>query len=358
MVLQATDPGLFSVALYTGEIRTIRRLVDKDATRHRVVILVKDNGQPPLSATVSILLSVVDNVPESLSDFGDLTLSPQPPSNLALYLIVSLSTISLIFLVAIIVLATIKCYKDRETLSGYNLPPLACCCCGGFQPEPPSEVFTKSNLNLQISTGAKVPTNCMEVNGNNGTLSQAYCYKVCLTPESSKSDFMFLKPCSPSNTPRNNEAKGADNLAWSAHNRSASVNNHSGATTPNELKQPNTDWTLTKNQNTSLKSYNSINMDGTLMRKAMHADPENYMAPATGQYWTWGTHMRDYQHNVYIPGTPSALCTLRPVAAQQRSELDVHNSFSTFGKKRRLIHNYEPQTDTAAAVINNDLYND
>uniref|UniRef100_A0AAQ6IL09 Protocadherin gamma-C3 n=1 Tax=Anabas testudineus TaxID=64144 RepID=A0AAQ6IL09_ANATE len=161
-VLQATDPGLFSVALYTGEIRTIRRLVERDATRQRLVILVKDNGQPPLSATVSIVLTVVDSVPESLSDFGDLTLSPQPPSNLALYLIVSLSTISLIFLVAIIVLA--------------------------------------------ISSAAKVPTNCMEVNGNS-SLSQSYCYKVCLTPESAKSDFMFLKPCSPGSTPRNNEAK-------------------------------------------------------------------------------------------------------------------------------------------------------
>ncbi|KAK6298805.1 hypothetical protein J4Q44_G00303150 [Coregonus suidteri] len=348
-VLQATDPGLFSVALYTGEIRTIRRFVDKDSTRQRVVILVKDNGQPPLSATVSILLSVVDNVPESLSDFGDLTLSPQPPSNLALYLIVSLSTISLIFLVAIIVLAAVKCYKDRETLSGYNLPPFACCCCGGFQPEPPPEVFKKSNLNLQISTGTKVPTNCMEVNGN-GTLSQAYCYKVCLTPESAKSDFMFLKPCSPISTPRNNEAKGAENLAWSAHNRSASVNNNSGATTPNELKQPNTDWTLTKNQNSTLKSCNSINMDGTLMRKAMHADPENYMTPMAGQYWTWGTHMRDYKMSPPATGPPPRSWTPR--------ELDVHNSFSTFGKKRRFIHNYEPQTEQAAAVINNDLYND
>uniref|UniRef100_A0A8C6WR55 Protocadherin gamma-C3 n=1 Tax=Neogobius melanostomus TaxID=47308 RepID=A0A8C6WR55_9GOBI len=157
-LLQATDPGLFSVALYTGEIRTIRRLVEKDATRQRLVILVKDNGQPPLSGTVSIILTVVDSVPESLSDFGDLTLSPKPPSNLALYLIVSLSTISLIFLVAIIVLAT-------------------------------------------ISSAAKVPTNCMEANGNS-SLSQSYCYKVCLTPESAKSDFMFLKPCSPSSTPQ------------------------------------------------------------------------------------------------------------------------------------------------------------
>uniref|UniRef100_A0A1A8I0V2 Protocadherin gamma-C3 n=1 Tax=Nothobranchius kuhntae TaxID=321403 RepID=A0A1A8I0V2_NOTKU len=364
-VLQATDPGLFSVALYTGEIRTIRRLVEKDATRQRLVILVKDNGQPPLSATVSIVLTVVDNVPESLLDFGDLTLSPKPPSNLALYLIVSLSTISLIFLVAIIVLAAVKCYKDRETHSGYNLPPLACCCCGGFQPEPPQEVFKKSNLNLQISSAAKVPTNCME-------------------------------PCSPSSTPRNNEAKSAES-SWNVHSRSASVN--IGAATPSELKQPNTDWTLTKTQNSSIKSYNSINMDGTLMRKAMHADPEHYVASmAPGQYWTWGNHMKgvkdfkmspspsglpsrpwtprctpplqqqqpsipphphphphpppDYHHNVYIPGTPSGFCTLRPAA--QRSELGVHNSFSTFGKKRRL--QMSPQGE--AAVINNDLYND
>ncbi|KAF0021957.1 hypothetical protein F2P81_025790 [Scophthalmus maximus] len=167
---------------------------------------------------------------------------------------------------------------------------------------------------------------------------------------------------------------------------------------PLNLKQPNTDWTLTKNQNSSIKSYNSINMDGTLMRKAMHADPENYVTSmAPGQYWTWGTHMRgmkeykmspstsgvtsrpwtprctppppqqqqpsvpshppphpppDYHHNVYIPGTPSGFCTLRPAA--QRSELDVHNAFSTFGKKRRL--QMSPQGE--AAIINNDLYND
>ncbi|XP_030621251.1 protocadherin-10 [Chanos chanos] len=360
-VLQATDPGLFSVALYTGEIRTIRRFVEKDATRQRLVILVKDNGQPPLSATVSIVLSVVDNVPESLSDFGDLALSPQPHSNLALYLIVSLSTVSLIFLVAIIVLAAVKCYKDRDALSGFGLSTLGAACCV-FESEPPTEVFKKSNLNLQISSGAKVPTNCVE-------------------------------PCSPG-TPRNNATtKGADNLAWNAHSRSSSVNN--GATTPSELKQPNTDWPLTKNQTSSLKSYNSVNMDGTVMRKAMHTDPENYASPmAAGQYWTWGTHMReyrmsppttsvparawtprytpthhpqqqqptshphpppDYQHNVYIPGTPSALCTLRPT---HRSELDVHNSFSTFGKRRRLISAYDPRDDTAPEVINNDLYND
>ncbi|XP_052010948.1 protocadherin beta-15-like [Xyrauchen texanus] len=397
-VLQATDPGLLSVALYTGEIRTIRRFVEKDAIRQRLVVLVKDNGQPPLSATVSIILSVVDSVPESLSDFGDLSLSHQPPSNLALYLIVSLSTVSLIFLVAIIVLAAVKCYKDRDSLSGYALSSLGAACCS-FEPEPPSEVFKKSNINLQISSGAKVPTNCVKVNSNSGNLSEAYRYKVCLTPESAKSDFMFLKPCGPG-TPRNNAARGADNLALSSQSRCSSANN--GATTPNELKQANTDWALTKNQTTTVKRCNSINMDGTLMRKAMQAEPETYMTPvAAGQYWTWGNRPRenrmhspagvsqrawtphytpthnptrhpqqqqptakvhphpppDYQHNVYIPGTPSGFCTLRP---SYRSELDVHNSFSTFGKKRRFISpsSFDPQDDMGTEVINNDLYNE
>uniref|UniRef100_H3CEI0 Protocadherin gamma-C3 n=1 Tax=Tetraodon nigroviridis TaxID=99883 RepID=H3CEI0_TETNG len=288
-VLQATDPGLFSVALYTGEIRTIRRVVEKDATRHRLVILVKDNGQPSLSATVSLVLTVVDSVPESLSDFGDLTLSPQPPSNLALYLIVSLSTISLIFLVAIIVLAAIKCYKDRETVSGYNLPPFACCCCGGFQPEPPPEVFKKSNLNLQISSATKVPTNCMEVNGNS-TLSQSYCYKVCLTPESAKSDFMFLKPCSPGSTPRNNEAKSAE-CSWNAQSRCSSVNN--GATTPNEPKMPSADW-----------RYSASLRAGGVMQSSVHMEESSVMQGAQGvlvQNWPTASSAADAEGGEVSP---------------------------------------------------------
>lgn len=34
-------------------------------------------------------------------------------------------------------------------------------------------------------------------------------------------------------------------------------------------------------------------MDGTLMRKAMQTDSENYVSPvAAGQYWTWGARMK------------------------------------------------------------------
>ncbi|XP_041078573.1 protocadherin alpha-C2-like isoform X2 [Polyodon spathula] len=370
-VLQASDPGLFSVALYTGEIRTIRRFTDKDATRQRLVILVKDNGQPPLSATVSIILSVVDSVPETLSDFSDPALSQESPSNIALYLIISLSSISFIFLVAIIILAAVKCYKDKHSTRENSFSLSTCC---GFRSEASTEVFHKSNINLQISSGSKVPTSCVEVSGN-GPLSQAYCYKLCLTPESAKSDFMFLKPCS-STKPKNN-AKGTDNLAtgWGGQNHSHTVNKRANA--PNEIKQPNNDWPLSKTPNSALKGYSSMNMDGTLIRKAIQRESEHFVAG--GQYWTWGTHMRDYkipspaiglsdrawtrygpqyqlhpspdyQHNVYIPGTPTLQPTSKPM---QLSDLDVKNSFSTFGKKKKFISNYDPKED---GVINNDLF--
>lgn len=60
-------------------------------------------------------------------------------------------------------------------------------------------------------------------------------------------------------------------------------------------------------------------MDGTLMRKAMHADPENYVTSmAPGQYWTWGTHMRGMkgkndQNTVDHKQLSSKLHTLRDI---------------------------------------------
>ena len=47
------------------------------------------------------------------------------------------------------------------------------------------------------SNPAQVP---VEESGSFGSHhhNQNYCYQVCLTPESAKTDLMFLKPCSPS----------------------------------------------------------------------------------------------------------------------------------------------------------------
>nr|XP_046267693.1 protocadherin-10-like [Scatophagus argus] len=370
-MLQATDPSLFSIALYTGEIRTIRQLVEKDPTRHRLVILVKDNGQPPLSATVSIILSVVDSLPDSQPDLGDLSQSPHHSSNFTLYLIVSLGAISFTFLVAIIVLVAVRRLKGRPSNRESNFPSIGeCCCCSRTETPASTEVFKKSNLNLRKSTSS---SGCAETNGN-GALPQVYCYKMCLTPESSKSDFMFLKPCSPVMSVQQNNAKSTDYLTsgWSALER---------ATTPNELKYSNKDWTWTKNQrNSAYKRYSSANMEGTLShQRKYHAD--GFSCSVAPQYWTWGSHMKDYkmslqegavpnyswvpkytqphseppdyQHNVYIPGTTSDYSTLKLTS---RGELDVYNTFSTFGKKKRFISHYEQSFDRDDGLISNAIF--
>ncbi|KAK2828720.1 hypothetical protein Q5P01_019754 [Channa striata] len=374
-LLQATDPSLFSIALYTGEIRTIRPLTDRDPTRHRLVILVKDNGQPPLSATVSIILSVVDRLPASQPDLGDLSLSPRHSSNFALYLIVSLGAISFIFLVAIIVLVAVRRLKGRPSNRESNVPSIGgCCCCSGSESAATTttEVFKKSNLNVRMSAGA---SGCAEANSK-GALPQVYCYQMCLTPESSKSDFMFLKPCSPVLSVQQNNAKSTDYLTsgWSTLDRKEMSNNR--APTPMELKYSNKDWTWTKNQrNSAYKRYSSANVEGTLSRQQKY-DVNGFSCSVAPHYWTWGNHINDckmslqeeavpnyswtpkyaqphseipdYQHNVYIPGTTSGYSTTK---STPRGELDVYNTFSTFGKKKRFISNYGQSLDKDDALI-------
>ncbi|XP_061608611.1 protocadherin-10-like [Phyllopteryx taeniolatus] len=374
-MLQATDPSLFSVALYTGEIRTVRRLAEEDPTRHRLVILVKDNGQLPLSATVSIILSVVDSLPESQPDSGDLSLSPRHSSDFSLYFIVSLGAISFTFLVAIVVIVTVRGLKDSASGKESNL---RCGCCRSVTPGG-ADVFKKSHLNVRTSADSA---------GGNGAPPQAYCYKMCLTPESSKSDFMFLKPCSPvlSGRQNKNHSQSTDYLTsgWSANHRTSS---------PKELKYSSKDWTWTKNQrNSTYKRYSCGNMEGALSRP-QHYDADEYLCSvAPPQYWTWGNQMSDckmslqdeanctwtpkytqpqseaadyqhnvhipsetpldYQHNVYIPGTASGYGTLK---LAPRSELDVYNTFSTFGKKKKFISKYEPPCDREDGLISSAI---
>ncbi|XP_004397918.1 PREDICTED: protocadherin gamma-A6, partial [Odobenus rosmarus divergens] len=56
-LLKASEPGLFAVGLHTGEVRTARALLDRDALKQSLVVAVQDHGQPPLSATVTLTYS-------------------------------------------------------------------------------------------------------------------------------------------------------------------------------------------------------------------------------------------------------------------------------------------------------------
>uniref|UniRef100_A0A674HGK8 Cadherin domain-containing protein n=1 Tax=Taeniopygia guttata TaxID=59729 RepID=A0A674HGK8_TAEGU len=48
-LLRATDPGLFSVAVQSGEVRLRRPVTERDSVKQKLVVLVRDNGKPPLS---------------------------------------------------------------------------------------------------------------------------------------------------------------------------------------------------------------------------------------------------------------------------------------------------------------------
>ncbi|NXC21146.1 PCDG2 protein, partial [Corythaeola cristata] len=236
-LLQATDFTLFSVAPDTGELRTLRSFLEQDATRQRLVVQVRDGGQPALSATVSLLLSVVETMPQTLSDFSEFSLPPEASSSspLTLYLLVSLGSISFTFLLAILILTAIRCRGEHRSRQGDGCSPPRCHCCPGSRPSP--DGLKTSNLTVQPPTGTTTTT-CLDVPGSG---PPGYCYKVCLGPESAQSDFMFLKPCSP---PRNNE-KDTGKRSWPGQHLQVSK----------QIKQPNTDWLPPSTQRPALKRY-------------------------------------------------------------------------------------------------------
>ncbi|XP_067852704.1 uncharacterized protein [Heptranchias perlo] len=176
---QPTDESLFTVAPETGEIWTIRRLRHKDSLRQKIVILVRDNGTPSLSATVTINVSVQDDTTENASNIGLLGTSGPWESDLKFYLIILFGTTSFILFLAIIILG-IKVHRGRNEIN-------SCCCCWNTPYFPRNNSLhgiQKANVNLQI------PPNYKEVYDSE-SLPQPFRYDVC--PDSAMNDFMFLK---------------------------------------------------------------------------------------------------------------------------------------------------------------------
>ncbi|XP_051869491.1 protocadherin-10-like [Pristis pectinata] len=180
-MVKSTEPSLFNVGQSTGEIRTARNILESDPTTQTLVILVKDNGQPSLSSTVTIQIRIMENITERITESNNLVSSPENFSDLNLYFIVIFACTSILFLVAIILLIGIKCKQDRTITQEYNSP--SCCYkCGDsndtFNHRPAMEETLRYPGTGRI---VRVP--------------EVHHYSVSLSPESAKSDFLFLKPC-------------------------------------------------------------------------------------------------------------------------------------------------------------------
>uniref|UniRef100_A0A8D0HDX4 Cadherin domain-containing protein n=1 Tax=Sphenodon punctatus TaxID=8508 RepID=A0A8D0HDX4_SPHPU len=166
-VLQATEPGLFSLGLHSGELRTARAFVpERDAVKQRLVALVKDNGQPPLSATVTLSLVFAETMQEALPEMSDHPEASESQSDLNTVLVIALALVSFLFLFTAGLVLIWKCRRQSEPLG-----------------------FGSYNKELYSSLGPAFPFNY-----NNGTLPLPYAYEVCLAAESGQKDFTFVKP--------------------------------------------------------------------------------------------------------------------------------------------------------------------
>uniref|UniRef100_A0A672G816 Cadherin domain-containing protein n=1 Tax=Salarias fasciatus TaxID=181472 RepID=A0A672G816_SALFA len=113
--LQVTDATLFSLDQYNGEIRTMRMFSYRDPRHQRLVVVAKDNGQPALSATVTIKLSTVETAVKAYSDMTEMPLEYDIFSDLNLYLVIGLGSVSFLLLITILVTIVLKCQKPKPS---------------------------------------------------------------------------------------------------------------------------------------------------------------------------------------------------------------------------------------------------
>uniref|UniRef100_A0AAZ3PY00 Cadherin domain-containing protein n=1 Tax=Oncorhynchus tshawytscha TaxID=74940 RepID=A0AAZ3PY00_ONCTS len=114
--------NLFRIGTNNGEITTKRRMSDNDLKTHPLVILVSDNGEPSLSATVSIDVVIVESTDDKQTTFRQLPVKEERFSDLNLYLLVAIVSISVIFLLSLISLIVVKCHRTDGSFSKYSAP--------------------------------------------------------------------------------------------------------------------------------------------------------------------------------------------------------------------------------------------
>ncbi|XP_061147419.1 protocadherin 1 gamma 22 [Syngnathus typhle] len=182
-VAESTDTSLFTLNLYTGEVRTKRAVSEHDDSSQRLIVEVKDDGEPAQSATVTLSILVEDGVSAPVSELRHKAPdSGKKGGTITLYLIVSLASVSVLSLLTLLVLA-VKCM--RSSASG------ATCCVR----RTGSDEHKKPNRNLQIQLNTDGPIKYVEVLGGD-VMSQSHSFRSCMSPMSEYSDFTLVKPSS------------------------------------------------------------------------------------------------------------------------------------------------------------------
>ncbi|XP_060768604.1 protocadherin alpha-2-like [Neoarius graeffei] len=114
--------NLFRIGTSSGEIRTKRRMSDNDLKTHPLVILVSDNGEPSLSATVSVDVVVVESTGDIKTQLKHAPIKEDTFSDLNMYLLIAIVSVSVTFFLSLISLMAVKCCRTDGSLSRYSAP--------------------------------------------------------------------------------------------------------------------------------------------------------------------------------------------------------------------------------------------
>uniref|UniRef100_A0A8D2DD36 Protocadherin gamma subfamily A, 4 n=1 Tax=Sciurus vulgaris TaxID=55149 RepID=A0A8D2DD36_SCIVU len=323
-LLQATDPGLFNLGLRTGEVRTVRPLNDRDASRHRLLVTVRDGGQPPLSATATLLLIFADSLQEVLPDIADRPVPSDPQAELQFYLVVALALISVLFLLAVILAITLR-------LRQYSNPVARSCFGSVFCPK----------------SGPVLPPNYSD-----GTLP--YAYNMPVPRDQTNTEFNFLT--SVDHCPSVQDILNKDSSSVLL----ASILPPSAEAEKNTFDQqapPNTDWRFSQAQRPGTSGSQNGDETGTWpnnqfdteMLQAMilasaseAADGSSTLGGGAGtmglsaRYGPQFTlqHVPDYRQNVYIPGSNATL-TNAPGKRDGKAPAGGNGNKKKSGKKEK-----------------------
>ncbi|XP_044883727.1 protocadherin gamma-A4-like isoform X22 [Mauremys mutica] len=317
-LLKATEPGLFSVGLHSGEIRTARYFLDKDALKQSLVVLVKDNGQPPLSATATVTVVVADSIPEILSDLSSLSGPADPQSSLTLYLVIAVASVSCLFFTFIIVLVALRLRRWRN-----------------------SQLFDSSSV-----TFSGVPVS--QFVGLDGVRAflHSYSHEVSLTTDSRKSQFNFPQSNYANTVTSDQTCDIKDPILVTDK-----LNISNGDQTSVQQAQPNPDWRFSQAQRPGTSGSQNGEEGGawpnnqfdTEMLQAMILASANEAADGNstlgGGAGTMGLstrygpqftlqHVPDYRQNVYIPGSTATL-------SNSSGKRDGKSSGSSGGNKKK-----------------------
>uniref|UniRef100_A0A9L0TM23 Cadherin domain-containing protein n=1 Tax=Equus caballus TaxID=9796 RepID=A0A9L0TM23_HORSE len=118
----------FRVGLYTGEISTTRALDEADAPRQRLLVLVKDHGEPALTATATVLLSLVESgqAPKTSSRTSAGT-AETALVDVNVYLIVAICAVSSLLVLTLLLYVALRCSAPpTEGACGPGKPRLVC----------------------------------------------------------------------------------------------------------------------------------------------------------------------------------------------------------------------------------------